>query len=157
MELFYTCRKRIKKALGVWPAFPITVASIVSHSSILQENLLAVLEHHNRVRVIILRMMDSQSQLDEVAMAMQQPLTVLRLGMSDWPVPILPNGFLGESAPSLRDIHLTGISFPALPRLLLSTRELTDLYLDNISLDQHFTRVVGHGSGRNDKTQGPYH
>jgi hypothetical protein len=44
----------------------------------------------------------------------------------------LPAGFLGGSAPCLQAIGLTRISYPALPTLLLSTKDLVKLDLSNI-------------------------
>jgi hypothetical protein len=46
--------------------------------------------------------------------------------------PILPDSFLGGSTPSLRSLKLWGIPFPALGKLLLSTRELVALSLGYI-------------------------
>ena len=46
--------------------------------------------------------------------------------------PVLPGGFLGGSAPCLREIYLDGIPFPTLPTLLLSTSNLAILTLSMI-------------------------
>ncbi|KAI0293309.1 hypothetical protein B0F90DRAFT_1763252, partial [Multifurca ochricompacta] len=46
----------------------------------------------------------------------------------------LPDNFLGGSAPRLWRFTLRGIPFPGLPKLLLSTRDLVFLYLDNIPI-----------------------
>ncbi|KAI9455925.1 hypothetical protein BJY52DRAFT_1278184, partial [Lactarius psammicola] len=46
--------------------------------------------------------------------------------------PVLPSTFLSGSAPRLRVLHLYGIAFPALPRLLSSASELVDLLLHRI-------------------------
>jgi hypothetical protein len=46
--------------------------------------------------------------------------------------PTLSDSFLGGSAPLLRTLRLTKISFPALPNLLLSASDLVDLKLYNI-------------------------
>ena len=42
---------------------------------------------------------------------------------------VLPNSFLGGSAPRLRFLTLRGIPFPGLPKLLLSATHLTNLHL----------------------------
>ena len=66
---------------------------------------------------------------------MQEPfptLTHLSLMWEDERPPALPSGFLGGSAPSLQELDLEGISFPALPTLLSSTRDLESLYLGDI-------------------------
>ena len=44
----------------------------------------------------------------------------------------LPDSFLGGSAPRLRHFYLDGVSFPGLPKLLLSTTHLVRLSLHNI-------------------------
>ncbi|KAH9171722.1 hypothetical protein EDB89DRAFT_2175986 [Lactarius sanguifluus] len=46
--------------------------------------------------------------------------------------PVLPANFLGGSAPCLQEITLSGIPYPALPVLLLSTSDLVKLNLRNI-------------------------
>ena len=47
-------------------------------------------------------------------------------------VPIVPDSFLGGSAPHLRSLVLDGIPFPDLPKLLLSATHLVYLHLYNI-------------------------
>jgi hypothetical protein len=46
--------------------------------------------------------------------------------------PVLPNTFLGGSAPRLRSLTLEHIPFPTLPRLLLSSNDLVNLRLYRI-------------------------
>ncbi|KAI0274543.1 hypothetical protein BGY98DRAFT_56529 [Russula aff. rugulosa BPL654] len=46
--------------------------------------------------------------------------------------PVLPDSFLGGSAPRLRYFYLNAIQFLGLPKLLLSPTHLVDLYLRNI-------------------------
>ena len=63
---------------------------------------------------------------------MQEPfpaLTGLWLLSDDKNVPVLPDSFLGGSAPRLRSLVLYRIPFPALPKLLLSTHDLVTLHL----------------------------
>ena len=47
-------------------------------------------------------------------------------------MPVLPDSFLGQSAPRLRYLTLTSIPFPGLPKLLLSATHLVNLWLINI-------------------------
>ena len=47
-------------------------------------------------------------------------------------LPVLPNTFLGGSAPRLRSLHFDRIPFPALPRLLSSSNDLVNLELYRI-------------------------
>ena len=59
-------------------------------------------------------------------------LTSLHIISGGLNVPVLPAEFLGGSAPSLRNIYMRCIPFPALPTLLLSTSDLVTLQLENI-------------------------
>jgi hypothetical protein len=59
-------------------------------------------------------------------------LTRLVLVSNDAKAPVLPDSFLGGSAPRLRTIWLEGIPFPGLAKLLLSTTDLVTLSLHNI-------------------------
>ena len=75
----------------------------------------------------------SGSESREVLAAMQQPfpeMTHLRLGLYD--APIVPDSFLGESAPRLQCLHLERIPFPGLTNLLLSSIHLVELHLHGI-------------------------
>ncbi|KAH9038024.1 hypothetical protein EDB83DRAFT_2647790 [Lactarius deliciosus] len=81
------------------------------------------------------------SQLGRAVAAMQEPfpvLTHLELRArvdddeSDVPAPVLPGGFLGGSAPCLQLVDLDNIPFPELPTLLLSSRDLVSLHLNEI-------------------------
>jgi len=65
---------------------------------------------------------------------MQKPfleLTDLRLAIygDDGLVPILPDSFLGGTAPRLLSLDLFNVPFPALPKLLLSATHLVYLSL----------------------------
>jgi len=95
------------------------------------DDVIVALGQTNRIcQVILFSHVDRQ--LEQVLAAMQVPfpkLTVLRLfSVSETP-PVVPNSFLGGSAPHLRIFELTGIPFPGLPKLLLSTTHLVSLYL----------------------------
>jgi hypothetical protein len=67
--------------------------------------------------------------------AMQVPfpeLAALYLSLRGSSPPLLPDSFLGGSAPRLRYFDLDGIPFPGLPKLLLSATHLVYLWLANI-------------------------
>ena len=97
----------------------------------------AAIVHHSRVCDIYIVNLTS-SQLQRLASAAQEQfsaLIYLKLGfdVSDSrPAPVLPDGFLGGSTPRLRSLRLHSISFPALPKLLLSATHLVRLSLRNI-------------------------
>src|SRR6267142_696739 len=95
---------------------------------------ITVLEHHHRVCQIQLSHL-TQPLLDMLATAMQEQypaLTMIELCSDEEVAPVLPDTFLGGSAPRLRSVSLEGIAFPTLPRLLLSAVGLVSLLLDKI-------------------------
>ena len=107
------------------------------------DNVIAELEHEDRICQISLYFSYSL-QIEKNWSTMQVPLQVpfpeleilllsvsARLGWTSY-VPVLPDSFLGGSAPRLRYFSLNFISFPGLPNLLLSATHLVHLYLLNI-------------------------
>jgi len=96
---------------------------------------IAALEHSDRISQITLECYPD-SQIEQIWTAMQVPfpeLAVLYLSFGLWSdVPILPDSFLGGSAPRLRFLALDFIPFPGLPNLLLSAVHLVNLYLHDI-------------------------
>jgi hypothetical protein len=76
---------------------------------------------------------------------MQEPFPVLTrifLETYDEGMPILPAKFLGGSAPCLQKITLCRIPYPALPTLLLSTRDLVSLNLYLIPQTGHISPEI---------------
>jgi hypothetical protein len=144
LQLICTRRTPVRKHLGCWPAFPISIdffSGITSDGTRIgvlldpgeEDNVIAALEHPDRVRRVGLAL--TPSQLLEVSTAMQGPfpaLTSLRLRSIHGNGPVLPEEFLGGSAPRLRNIYLLGIPFPALPTLLSSASDLVELRLGRI-------------------------
>ena len=64
---------------------------------------------------------------------MQEPFPVLvHLSVYSEKVSALPDGFLGGSAPPLRQLDLCNVLYPALPTLLLSAGNLVNLSLRDI-------------------------
>jgi hypothetical protein len=129
-----------KDSLNIWPPLPLiirTIYDVDDEPSV--ENIIAALEHNDRVCQIDLGLLTS-SQLGHVThlAAMQKPfpeLTDLRLGLYGFePAPILPDSFLGGTAPRLRSLDLHAVPFPGLPKLLLSATHLVDLSLYEIPL-----------------------
>jgi hypothetical protein len=102
-----------------------------------EANVLAALRYIDRVYHV--RLSFPSWQVGSIATAMQEPFPMLtQLYLTSSPLPPgeyeldLPAGFLGGSAPCLQAIGLTRISYPALPTLLLSTKDLVKLDLSNI-------------------------
>ena len=136
LQILCTHRTPVRRDLSIWPAFPIVINYRNSGSGIEpddEDNVVAALEHPNRVYYVRLAVMGSQ--LGKMAAAMQEPfpvLTHLHIGSDDGNAPTLPTKFLGASAPRLQNIYLHRIPFPALPTLLLSTNDLVKLELRRI-------------------------
>ena len=89
----------------------------------------------HRERVCEIDFFVSSLELQRLAPALQKPFPALiRLSLASecYPTPVLPDGFLGGSAPSLRSLELNKISLPALPRLLSSATNLVSFSLRNI-------------------------
>jgi len=101
------------------------------------DNVLAALEHHDRLCEVTLWDVPSP-QLEEFSAAMKEPslaLTHLWLKSNDdkaAPVHVIPDSFLGGSAPRLRLLFLRRVPFPGLPKLLFSATGLVHLELHNI-------------------------
>ncbi|KAF8502630.1 hypothetical protein F5888DRAFT_1109139 [Russula emetica] len=133
-----TCARDI---LDIWPPLPLIIHDSYFFKGDLSrvENIIAALELNDRVRqidLVGLTNLEFGHVLDSAAMQKPFPeLTHLDLGTDDGPgVPgqILPDSFLGGTAPRLRSLTFLGIPFPGLPKLLLTAAHLVDLSLYNI-------------------------
>ncbi|KAI9452118.1 hypothetical protein BJY52DRAFT_1190522 [Lactarius psammicola] len=131
----------ISKNLGYWPPFPLIIDYYTywgdGDGKKLnlddEDDVIAAVENPDRVRYVGVSV--TRSLLGKMAAVMQEPfpmLTHLWLSLKDGNVPVIPETFLGASAPSLRVVHLEGIPFLALPTLLSSATDLVDLQLQNI-------------------------
>ena len=135
LNLRLGCNPRTPQAakdLDIWPALPLF---IWGHGESV-DNILALLEHSNRVCEIHLDCVSSL-HLEDISAAMQVPfpeLMVLGLGAESGhdTMSVLPDSFLGGSAPRLQTLVFQGIPFPGLPRLLLSATHLVTLSLFDI-------------------------
>jgi hypothetical protein len=131
LRLLCTDRRPVKTMLGIWPALPILVRVVTkTGGSRDMTNVVAALEEHNRVCHI-----NIQGIPNSLFTAMERPFPVLKsisLSSDDETVPVLTDSFLGGSAPRLQSLELSGIPYPALPRLLLSTTDLVKLCLLDI-------------------------
>jgi hypothetical protein len=131
LRLACTAKTPARAALDIWPPLPLVIQDGTDPQGGL-DNIIAVLERRNRVRIINLVRV-SNSQLETLSEAMQEPfpgLTDLQL-WSHGDV-VLPDSFLGGSAPRLRFLWLNRTPFPGLPKLLLSATHLVDLFLEDI-------------------------
>jgi hypothetical protein len=133
LRLFCKETTPVKETFTVWPPLPIVVGE---HDTVYRmDNIIAALEHNDRVREIRLWGI-TNSVLEEVLAATQQPFPALtHLYMELWDqheTPVVPESFLGGSAPRLQHLKLEDIPFPGLPKLLLSATGLVNLHLSRI-------------------------
>jgi hypothetical protein len=129
--------------LDIWPALPIVVYQHNFREQKL-DNLIEAIKHNDRIRKIDFRSPFDIGQLEQIVSVMEVPfpaLTNLKLTLDemDRTVPVLPDLFLGRSAPRLQHLELDGFSFPALPDLLLSATSLVSLELRRIPHSWHIS------------------
>ena len=130
---------------SIWPPLPIIITNTFEPYTPMPEDydFNAAIVHSNRVREI--RLFDlTRLQFQGLASAtrMQEQFPALiHLLLEDvhHSAVALPDGFLGGSAPRLQSLVLDSISFPALPKLLLSTTNLVRLILYGIPHSGYFS------------------
>jgi hypothetical protein len=136
---WYTPGRRARKSLDVWPAWSLFVSG-----SVFDELDVAVLEHSDRISQIDFHCsttFKAASHIENFWTAMQVPFPELvGLRLSCTPISygsraykaVLPDSFLGGSAPRLRYFCLNAIPFPGFPKLLSSATHLAHLRLIKI-------------------------
>jgi hypothetical protein len=137
LRLLCTSHRSVRAALDIWPELPLMIDYVLEgtwdKTWEVQDNVIAALEHHDRVRQIFLTLYDVPNPVSRIlAAAMQVPfpeLTSLTLWAEDESGPVLPDSFLGGSAPRLQTLSLRRIPFPGVWNLPLSASDLVDLDL----------------------------
>jgi len=120
--------------LEIWPEFPVFVYSPGYQTKEAGDDVAAALRLNHRVSRIRIEK-TSDSEWETFAPLIHRPFPIL---IHLWIQPsiaiknVISRSFLGGSAPSLRDLHLVRIPFPALPELLLSATNLVRLRHDRI-------------------------
>jgi hypothetical protein len=152
LRLYCTPKTPVRSTLDCWPAFPIEVRcggtqNTKRPSPEEEDNIVAALQLHNRVRGIELRLTSSlveklRTQVDEPFSELEN-LVVLSQNSTQL---VLPGTFRWGSR--LRSLHSTRVSF-ALPQLLSSSPNLVDLQLHDIPRVGYFSpeALVGALSG----------
>ncbi|KAI0298241.1 hypothetical protein BC826DRAFT_1184412 [Russula brevipes] len=131
LRLLCTHNRPVRATLNIWPVLPLEIEYNRMDTEAVQDNVIAALERPDRVRKIFLNAV-SNTVWETLAAAMQVPfpeLTSLTLWSEYRSVPVLPDAFLGRSAPRLQILSLGGIPFPGVRNLLLSASDLVDLNL----------------------------
>jgi len=129
LRLVCTGGTLVKKMLGIWPALPILIWMYWLDDEI-EDEVLAALEHKDRICEIYVQGASDHGLklLAEATQDLFPALTDLRIE-SFHGVSVVPDSLLRGSAPHLRCLHLMGVEFPALPKLILSTTGLVELSL----------------------------
>ena len=138
LKLRCTIKSPVRKLLDVWPALPIVISGFVTNSRRSGvRNLIAALKLHDLVCRIYISGVPN-SLLKSAAMKKEFPklthLSLLSILSSEDDAPVIPDSFLGGSAPRLQSLKLRGIPcpFPALRKLLLSATDLVACHLLDI-------------------------
>ncbi|KAH9171744.1 hypothetical protein EDB89DRAFT_2243298, partial [Lactarius sanguifluus] len=140
LKILCTYGTPVRENLGIWPAFPIIIQYNHSWFSAItskdKDNIVYALKHRDRVCDVEFSPRVRGSRLEKLVAAMQKPFPLLtRLYICSAffrDPPVIPAEFLGGSAPRLRELTLSGISYITLPVLLLSATDLVKLDLRNI-------------------------
>ena len=134
LKLYCTQQRSVNsKTLDIWPELPIVVVARDIESKEDGTNVIAALRHHNRVCKIDYYNEAFQDPLLEEFAEIDEPFPALTsLYLASYyarNVPVLPDSFLGGSAPRLRSLELFGIPYPSIGKLLSSTTNLVRLSL----------------------------
>ena len=136
LRLHCTPATPAKDTMDVWPALPLIVEGCTSLTPS-TDNIIAALGQSNCVCQVNLHLFLVR-ELEEVLAVMQVPfpeMTQMKLFArvdDDETPPVIPDSFLGGSAPRLQHFQLLGIPFPGLPKLLSSATHLVSLSLTSI-------------------------
>jgi hypothetical protein len=141
LRLLCETKTPVRDTLDIWPPLPLIIQECIvtlnrRNGKSGLDNIIAALEHNDRVCQIDLQY-PTTLRLERVATAMQKSfpeLTDLWLSIDFYDVrgSILPDSFLGKTAPRLRSLDLLNVPFPGLPILLLSATHLVYLSLHDI-------------------------
>jgi len=139
LQLVCSHRTPVREMLDIWPLLPIMVHSMghIDHSTDSKsglDNIVAALEHNDRICQITLNLYNPQSE--SILEATQEPFPALEaltlFGARAETAPVIPDSFLGGSAPHLQILLLEHIQFSGLSKFLISATHLDDLHLGSI-------------------------
>ena len=141
LRLICTDTTPARETLDIWPPLPLIIEGYHDWMKSAADNINAALEHNDRVCQISLNYGQLEYATDLAAI--HKPftqLTSLAIIINGFPnpAPNLPDSFLGGTAPRLRDLHLSCVQFPGLPKLLLSATHLVHLQLYHILSSGYF-------------------
>ena len=131
-QIICTYKTLTRKNIRIWPAFPIVLTlrcGTPSH----EDNAIAALEQSDRVCSVTLYL--TGSLWEKMATVLRKPfplLTRLKIYPTDLSALVLPDGFLGGSAPRLQEVFFHYIPFLSLSTLLSINNNLVILTLSMI-------------------------
>jgi hypothetical protein len=136
LKLCCTLQRSVNsKTLDIWPELPIVIYAMYLQSKQDVTNIIAAFRHHSRVSKIYYCSAGFQDcLLNELAAIDKSFPALIALDLSSFGpnMPVLPDSFLGGSAPRLRSLFLNGIPYPSVGKLLSSTTNLVRLSLRRI-------------------------
>jgi F-box-like len=146
LRLTYHGHRPMSEVLDAWPVLPVSLMSesIVGRylgSDQRWDNIVAGLESEHSNRICEIYIGDIINSRERFAGAMQKSFPELT-HLAVWAhevAPVLPDSFLGGSAPRLRSLELERIPFPSIPKLLLSATGLVRLALWDIPHSGYFS------------------
>ena len=137
LRLLVSDRRPVKEALNVWPELPIAIHALDFRPMMqtLVTNVIAALEHHNRVCEIDLGAYETS--LLKILSAMNKPfpsLVNLKIMSIVRNESMIPDSFLGGSTPLLQSLEFYNIPLtcPEIRKLLLSAPNLVFICLNLI-------------------------
>ena len=140
LNLRLVCSERTpaRRSLDIWPPLPIFLSSNIDQAvdEECSENVIAALECRQRTSFICI-FDNIGSTLEKSIATMLGPFPVLTQCSlistnNSVSMPVLPETFLGGSAPRLERFTLRGIPFPTFPNFVLASTQIQHLSLENI-------------------------
>jgi hypothetical protein len=137
LRLLCTSLTPARATLDIWPRpLPLIIHDFYAILDHCVDNIVAALEHNDRVcQIDLIYLTSPQFEYVKDSAEMQKPfqqLTDLHLSIDGGLESILPDSFLGGTAPRLQSLNLHGVPFPGLPKLLLSATHIVSLLLNDI-------------------------
>ena len=148
LQFLCTPRTHVRELLDILPPMPIMIRNFFDPSQPCPtpsfedgSQVIAAVEQRDNVCCIDLEDVPS-SLVEKMGATMNETcpmLSYIRLWADDETAPVLPDSFLGGSAPLLETFWLRGIPFPEVPKLLSSASGLVILRLEKISDSGYFS------------------
>ncbi|KAI9510573.1 hypothetical protein F5148DRAFT_1374366 [Russula earlei] len=143
LRIEYRGKRPLSEMLDVWPAFPVAIRRRFNLNP--WRNFVGALESEHRDRICQIHLPDIPiSDWEIFAATMQKPfpeLTSVSISTDETKSTMMsfPDSFLGGSTQLLRELRMGRCSFPGIPKLLLSSKQLVVLSLWEIPDSGYFS------------------